>query len=55
MITKEKAIQILDDYFEVEYNIDPLYTTKLKAHRLYIYEEEEYWTKQYVFLLHGET
>ncbi len=43
MISKLEAIKILDDFFEMEYNVDPLYSTNLKAHRLYISENDFFW------------
>ena len=43
MISKEGAIDILDKYFELGCNIDPLHSIKLKPHRLYIEEKDLFW------------
>ena len=43
MISKEEAINILDDFLENEYNVDSIYSHNLKAHRIFIDEKELYW------------
>jgi hypothetical protein len=43
MISKEEAIKILDNYIELEHNVDPLSSTILKAHRLFVSENHFYW------------
>ncbi|MBK8565525.1 MAG: hypothetical protein IPN76_19810 [Saprospiraceae bacterium] len=43
MISKEKAIQILDEFLDLEYNADRFYSTRVKTHRLYVTEKEFFW------------
>jgi len=43
MISKIEAIEILDEYLNLEYNVDPMYPYKLKTHRIYIEEKDLYW------------
>ena len=43
MTPKEEAIRILDNYLNLEYNVDPMHSCKLKAHRIFIDEGELFW------------
>ena len=43
MTPKEEAIRILDNYLNLEYNVDPIHSCKLKAHRIFIDEGELFW------------
>jgi len=43
MITKENAIQILDNYFDLQYNVEPSNKTTVRAHRILVDEKEIFW------------
>jgi hypothetical protein len=43
MISKNRAIDILDKYLYYHYNVDPLESIEVKAHRLYVKEYDLYW------------
>jgi hypothetical protein len=42
-MTKEKAIQIMNEFLEANYNVDPMYSGKRKTHQIFIEENEFYW------------
>ena len=43
MIDKDKAIQILDEYLNIEYNLDPMYSISQRSNRVYNKENKYCW------------
>lgn len=45
-MTKERAIEILDEFLHYKYNVDPISSWNCKAHRIYVKDKISYWQVQ---------